>query len=757
MAGGADRLSTLRAALAALAALAGPGTSLAHAAGPPQLGETWAGEVAATSARLHSTVNPNGLSTHYRFDFIATAAYEANLNEAKEGFAGAFVAPAGAEAALGFGTTAIAISQQLSGLASETAYRYRLVAHNSAGTVTSPTLGIVTHGFGGGALLLDGRGWEMVSPVEKNGGAVALPGMLAGGGVLQAAEDGDSVTYSSSASFGEGAEGAPPGSQYVASRSQGGWSSEDISTLLFSGSYGATPEGVPYRLFSPDLARAMLLNGEHCRGEGEGCGVANPPLVGTEAPTGYQDYYLRDNASGTFVALLTATNASIALSPARFDLAFAGASPDLRHVVLSTCAALTADAVEIPQGEGCDPSEQNLYEWSDGTIRLVNLLPGDSQGTPGASLATPGGAVSSDGSRVYFTDSGNLYLREGGHTVQVDEEEGGGGELQTATPDGAVAFFAKAGHVYRYEAQPKGPSTTDLTPAGGVKGVLGASEDGARLYYQDASGLKLWHAGASTTIAPGADVAAASDYPPATGTARVSADGTRLAFLSPVSPTGYDNTDQGTGEADSEVYLYDAGSGLVCVSCNPTEERPIGPSTIPGAIPNGEGTGATRSYKPRALSSDGRRLFFDSSDALVLADTDKAPDAYEWEAQGTGSCAKPGGCLALVSSGKGEGNAVFVDASGDGSDAFFVTPGSLVGPDPGSADLYDARIGGGFPEPPNPIPCEGDACQGLPSEPDETGVGTLVAGPGNPPVHYRRHLHRKHRKNRHRKGKRGRR
>lgn len=35
-----------------------------------------------------------------------------------------------------------------------------------------------------------------------------------------------------------------------------------------------------------------------------------------------------------------------------------------------------------------------------------------------------------------------------------------------------------------------------------------------------------------------------------------------------------------------------------------------------------------------------------------------------------------------------------------------------------------------------PIPCEGDACQPLPPEPEEPPVNTLVPGPGNPPVRY---------------------
>src|SRR5207344_1893060 len=114
-------------------------------------------------------------------------------------------------------------------------------------------------------------------------------------------------------------------------------------------------------------------------------------------------------------------------------------------------------------------------------------------GTPGAALAAEAGAISSDGSRVYWTAAGNLYLREGGQTVQVDEAQGGGGTFETASADGSVAFFSKGGHLYRYLAAAK--TSTDLTPGGGVTGVLGASSNGSHVYYLAGTGVALWHDG----------------------------------------------------------------------------------------------------------------------------------------------------------------------------------------------------------------------------------------------------------------------
>jgi hypothetical protein len=574
--------------------------------------------------------------------------------------------------------------------------------------------------------LPDGRGWELVSPAAKNGGEIAGPGGVAAGGVFQAAADGSAVTYSSASSFAAGAQSAPPGSQYLSARGAGGWSTESLDVPIFSGSFGADPDGVPYQLFSTDLVRGLLLNGRPCRSQEGGCPVANPPLTGTDAPAGYQDYYLRQG--GGFEALIGAADvANTALDPAGFGVRLAGASPDLGHVVLESCAALTPAATEIPLGAGCDPDRQNLYAWSAATgLSLVNT-------DPGATLGAQAGAISANGGRVYFIDldDSNLYLREGATTKQADLAAGGGGSFETASADGGVAFLTKAGHLWRYLAA--ADTAADLTPAGGVVGVLGASDDGSSVYYLGAGGLYLWHAGATTKVAAAADP---GNYPPATGTARVSADGSKLAFVSSASLTGYDNTDQKTGLPDSEVFLYDAtANALRCVSCRPNGARPIGPSSIPGAYANGSAAAATAAYKARVLSADGKRLFFDSTDALVGADVNREPDVYEWQPLGA-ACPKAAGCIEPLSSGRSEGGARFVDASLTGDDVFFVTDGSLVGSDPGSFDLYDARVGGGFPEPLAPIPCLGDACQDLPSEPVDPALNTAVTGPGNPKVRY---------------------
>jgi hypothetical protein len=668
----------------------------AQGAVAPAVTDTWVAKVGTTAVELRGTIDPGGAATDGRFEYLADSAYQANLAFPRDPFTGAIETPVGGKA-IPAGTVPIEMKQAVGGLRPGTTYHFRVVASNDEGSDLGPSRTFTLRAAEGSSML-DRRGWEMVSPVDKNGGEIQAPGGVFGGGVFQAAAGGDAVTYSSLSSFGNG-QGAPGGSQYLSNRGGAGWSTENVTTATEAGAFGPSPDGTPYQLFSSDLGRAVVFDPQRC----------------DTAPCPRR-YRLRQGVGG-----------ALAASAAANDLELAGADADLTQTVLST--------------------ETNLYAWSGGAMAPVNLLPGGSVATPGATLAAQGaGSISEDGSRIYFSLGGNLYLRSSGETVQVDQSVGGGGVFQAASADGGVAFFLEAEHLYRFTVA--SGTATDLTPAGGVLGVLGTSADGAYLYYLAADGLYLQHGGLATRVADGAD---ASNYPPSAGTSRIAGNG-NLAFLSSAPLT----------EADTggfrEVYLYRPATGeLTCVSCNPTGTRPLGPSSIPGAVANGESATATRIYKPRALSAAGNRVFFESDDALVLTDTNQRRDVYEWEAQGVGSCAMPGGCLGPISSGRAERDSVFLDASADGDDAFFLTTGSLVETDPGGADVYDARVGGGFPAPAKPIVCVADACQPVPGDPDDPALGTgFFRAEGNPPVSFpkaKKHRKKHHRRPHHRKKK----
>jgi hypothetical protein len=463
--------------------------------------------------------------------------------------------------------------------------------------------------------VLDSRGWEMVSPVEKNGGEVAPLGE----GVLQAASQGGELAFASEASFAEG-QGAAPLSQYLSSRGTEAWSAQNVTPPLLAGTYSSqSGDPDPYLLFSADLSRALLSGGWACRDGSSECEAENTPL-GPAGPAGYRNAYVQEGAS--YQPLITTTNFPALPAEAKeFQLQVEGASPDLRHVAFVSAGL--------------------LYEWSEGTIAQV--------GGAGATLAAKGnqlGAVSEDGSRLYFAEAGDLKLREGGSTKPVCEACAFG----AASSDGATAYYLAAGHLHRYLAATE--ADEDLAPSGGATAILGTSPDGAYLFYLAAGGIFRWHAGTATKVINDANL---SHLPPATG-----------------------------------------------------------PSTV---------------------AANGNRFFFTAADSLApLADSNGQPDAYEWEAQGTGSCSASPGCLGLISSGR-SGSGAFAAASASGDDAYFLTTASLLPADTGVLDVYDARAGGGFPEPQPGIECTGDDCQGPPFVPQDPAPTTaVVSGPENPPL-----------------------
>jgi hypothetical protein len=205
--------------------------------------------------------------------------------------------------------------------------------------------------------------------------------------------------------------------------------------------------------------------------------------------------------------------------------------------------------------------------------------------------------------------------------------------------------------------------------------------------------------------------------------------------------TGYDNRDAVSGLPDQEAFLYHAGveGSLVCASCNPTETRPHGATSLPLWNASYQLTGPSL-YQPRYLSNSGR-LFFNSSDSLVPKDSNGAEDVYEYEQPGQGDCSESiptfnpisGGCVNLLSSGTSSEESIFMDASESGDDAFILTASQLSVRDEDSArDVYDVRVNGGEPEPVRPVECEGDGCQLPATPPNDPTPGSLsFHGAGN--------------------------
>ena len=413
------------------------------------------------------------------------------------------------------------------------------------------------------------------------------------------------------------------------------------------------------------------------------------------------------------------------------------------------------------------------------------------------------GAFSEDGKRLFWSTwtedvnpDGKIYLREnplgsGGEcsneSAPCTREVSKAGELASgssgahfwqAALDGSAALYTTGGDLYRYVTASK---TSELV-AGEVLGLVGASEDVQRVYFASKEALTggeenevgqkakvgepnlyLHEAGegggirfigqlaASDLGAPGFLPTSPIVPEPVSHNGRVSESGLHAAFMSAAPMTGYDNTDTKSGKADTEVFVYDAsadeGAGeLLCASCSPTNGRPSGRQVeegvdfwIAGRIPASYSTLA----EPEVLAPDGRRLIFESADALVPRDTNGRLDVYEWERAGQGSCTEEdatfsesaGGCIDLISTGQSLADSEIVDVSQTavGADVFFNTLEGLLPQDYGLRDIYNARIGGGFEPPPPPtLECEGESCQSPAAAPEfQIGASETNVDPGN--------------------------
>ncbi len=452
----------------------------------PTVEAAFATNVTAQSAELGATIDPHGADTHYTFRYstgIVPAAGEVCTSPCVEA-----PLPAGD---LGAGFVEVATPLQgLSGLASETRYHYRVWAQNETQEEGAPVLHAVessersfTTPYLVGSTLPDGRSWEQVTPQNKQG--AALEAQSFEGGVIQASEDGGMITYIASGAISstEGnpePEGnrAPDFTQILSTRNEGaGWASTDIDTKHEKGEGLAPGNGPGYRFFSSDLMTSALETfGKEA--------TERPPLTRAAAE---RTPYLRNDGKecrqlpapeSCFVPLVNSSNDPLGSYGGKAR--FVGASPDLSHVVLESSTALTAQAV---------PSAANLYEWSEGQLQLISVLP---EGSPAshASLGFRSGeirmvdhAVSDSGARVIFSTypegepPKHLYMRdtEKDETVQLDSQEAGvtipssyhepysGYEhayFQSATPDGSEVFFTDEWRLTT--SSTAGPGKSDL-------------------------------------------------------------------------------------------------------------------------------------------------------------------------------------------------------------------------------------------------------------------------------------------------------
>jgi hypothetical protein len=665
------------------------------------------------------------------------------------------------------------------------------------------------HGEGGGcpnealrtgesAALPSCRAYEQVSPPgaepeflfaeatetgDPQGGNGQAPG-------LQVSMSGDRLGYVTNYP----PSGSPSDGRYLrVTRGPSGWSSEEMIPPQ-STDYGILCPSGYVAAYSSELTDYVLADGVGQPGsdiseEDMECGTDDPRLVSGE-PEGFQNLFEAEGESGPYQLVDEIDHAPEPFSNA--GAWFEAASEDLSHVVFVEAARLTPEAPAVSQtaelSKGAPPFP-DLYEWANGSVRLVTILP-DGTPVPGTlgngflpvddvfngGAATFTHAVSANGSHVFFQASGDLYLRvnaeqpqspingEGacsqpaaGCTIQVEGPPGGaesgGGAFAWATPDGSRVFFlderqltsnsnAKSGSpdLYEYDlGAASGERLRDLTPSvktepADVQGVSGVSDDGAYVYF--VADAKL--------VEDGPEPGKPNLYLAHSGTL------TFIATLEPSAGGGVnlDEPDWKATEMTSRV--TPDGQFLAFNSVRPltgydnvdaaSHERDneiflFDAATGSLACVSCSPTDAPSTAFAKIQSPSRAEVGLDGESAGYLQRnlTDDGRVFFSTAEQLAGATdgranvyEYDAGALHLISTGKSGDPSYFYDASADGSDVFFVTSQNLPsGEAAHEFRVYDAREDGGFSQSQGPE----EACTGEACRSEAGSLGGLSTPP----------------------------
>jgi hypothetical protein len=506
---------------------------------PPSIADQFAASVGSGTATLEAEVNPH---------FFADTTVYVEYGTGACTLGGCQVAPA-PPTLLGSGRVGepVRASVQATGLTPERTYHFRFVAESGGGGPVRGVGGMVgidgaegefetfpaelvgpacpnsVFRAGLSARLPDCRAYELVSPVQKNGGDVAAGKVTNEHGTLaEVSAGGERATYSSIRPFGE-PQAAPLVNQLFSVRSVAGWETRSISPPRSSlPLYGPGIAG-QYKSFEEELCGSWLMqDSEFGLTPGASSGTANAyRRTGCNAEAAYE--------------LLTAVgppgfgHGSGEIPVENYLPVPQGHSADGAHTILRADGALTANACKTA-------GIFQLYETSpEGPLRTVSILPpegnasraackhstvGTVQGdqTDGFRMGSMLRAVSADGQRIYWTETedartetgtspgegpGRLMVRVnatqapskvvGGEcteaskacTVLVSEaanpaciDEIPCAQFLAADPSGEEAIYQVGPELLAFDL-----ATRTSTPiASAAQGVVGESEDLSRIY-----------------------------------------------------------------------------------------------------------------------------------------------------------------------------------------------------------------------------------------------------------------------------------
>ena len=646
----------------------------------------------------------------------------------------------------------IVVEAHLPDLTPGAVYHFKLVATNGAGTSQSGDGEFVPTKIApescaneqirkenSSLALPECRAYETVTPPGKEGFKAALAR-------ISGDSSGDSIAYRSTAgNIAKSGQNSAFSNAYVAVRTTAGW--ETIPNL--NGPAG-TLKGPP-----------SVVNSTNSGGTYSEDLLTSIWAVNRQDNVPGDNFYLR-NQDGSFT--LIGPNNGTTGKDAGESWAFSG---DLKHVVRWAEPGLFGASIWGP----------GVYEtvgtgW-EGSPRRVDL---DNSGSPISNCAgvanSSGKSVSRDGRVIVFRVTGGcggsnppadeLWARVGGTTaVDVSATQctrvapacNGpvAPEFVGTSPDGSRVFFTttqqlvnddsdETSDIYACDIPAGTPSPAGIAnpcssfrlvsagdPSGAaVESVDSFSENGASVVFvakgvlaanKDAldevassgdQNLYLWrtdsaHPDGQTTFLGRLD---SNDLTFGDRVAQTTPDGRYLVFSTATQLVDTDTDDT------FDIYRYDVEAGaLTRVSTN-----------VVGVAGNGDGFEA-KITNANAISDDGEKIAFESSEGLSPADGNAEPDVYLWTPER----------ISLISTGSVGAGGSAPRVSGSGKNVFFQTAGALTPADGDDLpDVYNARIDGGFSFATKP-PCVTEAClppsSASPSTP--TSPANQAGGEGN--------------------------
>ena len=697
-----------------------------------------------TSARLNARVNPEGEAIlSYRFEWsedgvnwTALPLRESTVNARRQ----------------------IVIADELLGLEPDTTYHYRLaLVENEAGpapippeakTFTTRTSAEVNPpspcpnealrvAQGTDSYLGACRTIELVNSPDKGNQNVRTE-ITQGASPLSA--DGERAVWNVLSGAPGGNVGV--GSTFLAQRTPQGWQSRAVLAPAPQGAGGSEEGGYSLATTTPDLS-AFVFNA--------GIGALSPEgaserLVWVDASQGQR-------LLAEYPEPVNGGRADMTDDGAHVFFVDAGGLHQLEDLGPAPPETVSLLPDGVPSECGLDITDSNR-----------SFVGGGANPEAAALLWRPGYhmVATTDASRVFFQAKPNgkpcgsafygIYVRdrEGKETTLIDPGTGISPNFIRATPDGRQAYFLTSSScrkftypqltcqipepadanshadVYRWdEGAGEGGESECLTcvvaeaeVARTIGGVM-VSDDFSHVYFQSskqlvpgqgkAGELNIYSlsGGAIDFVANPNDGASLSE-----GNALLSANGEVLVFMTSNSTSAHQeltadrlaakcaqlkNT---TPQPCEELIRYDDRDGsLECLSCHhgAITENSVGVAVAP----------AGHEFK---MSADGSTVAFTTAEALLPDDVNRSTDVYEWR----------NGVRSLLSDGVTTYPQSFTASpqlhavGGDGADILF----SLVDPtltgfeQDGFANLYDARIGGGFAVPNPPAHCSEESCQG---------------------------------------------